>query len=109
MNSIKIDPAMNLLHNDQVMGILQETIDRLEALGVVCLLVPGGLRPRDDQALPISLFVAPNEDSLLDLRAGDNLATDMAMTVQGHAEFEASRAFLKAQDLEFSESDQSKS
>lgn len=101
MNTKMIDPALNLLHNKQVMTILQSAMDQLGALGVVCALVPGGIRPRDDGALPISLFVAPNEDALLDLRAGDDLATNMAMMVQGSAHFEASRAFLKAEDAAY--------
>lgn len=98
MNTTMIDPAVNLLHNEQVMVILHETVKQLGALGLVCALVPGGIRPRDDGALPISLFIAPNEDALLDLRAGDNLATDMVMTTGGSARFEAARAFLKAED-----------
>lgn len=93
-----IDPALNLLHNDQVMQVLREAMDKLSALGMSCALVTGGPRPRDDEALPLSLLVAPHDDALLDQRAADSIATDFAGSVEGHERFNATRAFLLSED-----------
>lgn len=93
-----IDPALNLLHNENVMHVLRETMDKLAALGMSCALIPGGPRPRDDEAMQVSLLVAPHDDALLDLRAADSIATDFAGSVEGHKRFIATRAFLLAED-----------
>lgn len=93
-----VDPAVNLWRNEQVMNIMRDAMGRLEAMGMVCALVPGEIRQRDDNALPVTLFVAPNEDALLDQRAADSMATDMVMTEKGVAIFEASRNYLRNED-----------
>lgn len=96
------DPAVNLLYNEPVMAILNDTRAKLEAMGIRCAMVPGEVVPREDKALSITLFIAPSDDALLDLRAAERLASDFANSTQGAALFVKSRLHLQYEEAQAS-------